>query len=115
MWFSLSISQLFWPIFAIVFVSLQWCMVHSWPDFVVCCLMPPEHGVDEHLQMLLAMEGVHAVEENVVITRTTTPVPWTWGAIPWHLDRIAEKYLPLDGTYNVPYTGQGHAPLSRFS
>jgi len=74
---------------------------------VITVCIPPEHGVDEHLQMLLAMKGVYAVEENVAITRTTTPAPWVYGTVPWHLDRIAEKYLPLDGTYNVPYTGQG--------
>jgi len=65
---------------------------------VVTVCIPPDHDVDDNLHTLLAMEGVLAVEENVAITRVS---------IPWHLDRISQRSLPLDGLYNVPYTGKG--------
>lgn len=57
----------------------------------VSICIPNGEDVSNHLQVLLAMEGVISVEENVQVDHM---------GVPWHLDRIDQVFLPLDGIYN---------------
>ena len=64
----------------------------------IAACIPGEMDVDAYLSQLMKTKGVLALEENMAMDAFEAP---------WHLDRIDQKALPLDGVYTAPGQGAG--------
>ena len=64
------------------------------------------NAAESELERLNELEDIEDIEEDVVVSKMS------YDAVPWHLDRIDQNYLPLDNQLSFndrdgPQRGEG--------